>query len=87
MTELEQFVRRFNKSEEAKPPIQADIDNLEQEFHIFLPFEYKLFLLAFGNIWTPEILDLVVANESDVYDVQQFWSIDKIIFDKRNEWT
>jgi cell wall assembly regulator SMI1 len=87
MKELRQFAEKFNKSDKAKPLTQVDIDKLEHEFHIFLPIDYKTFLLNFGNVWTPDILDLIVDNESDIYDVQQFWSIDKIIYDKQNEWT
>jgi cell wall assembly regulator SMI1 len=87
MTELKQFAERFNKSDKAKPSTQVDIDKLEHEFKIILPNDYKTFLLNFGNIWTPDILDLVVDKELDISEVQQFWSIDEIIYDKQNEWT
>ena len=86
MIEFKQFVERFNKSDEAKLTSQIDIDKLENEFKIFLPDDYNFFLLNFGNIWTPEILDLVVDKELDINDVQDFWGIDKIIYDKKNEW-
>lgn len=87
MTELRQFVERFNQSDKATPSTHDEIENLEQLFRIFLPDDYKNFLLNFGNIWTPDILDLVVDNKLDVYDVAQFWTVDKIIYDKQNEWT
>ena len=87
MTALKQFAERFNKSDDAKASTQIDIDRLEHEFQISLPNDYKTFLSNFGNIWTPDILDLVVDNDLDINDVQQFWTIDKIIYDKHNEWT
>lgn len=86
-SEFEKFVERFNKSDEAKPSTQIDIYALEKEFKIFLPNDYKAFLTSFGNIWTPNILDLIVDQELELNDVQDFWDIDKIIYDKRNEWT
>src|SRR5262245_41865009 len=87
MKELAQFAKRFNKSKDAKPATQIDIQKLEQEFQIFLPNDYKVFFLNFGDIWTPDILDVVVDNELDMHDVQQFWNVDDIIYDKKNEWT
>ena len=87
MTELNNFAERFNKSDTAKPSTQVEINELEHEFQIVLPEDYKTFLLNFGNIWTPDILDLVVDKNLPISDVQQFWSIDKIIYDKQNKWT
>jgi hypothetical protein len=87
LTELTQFAERFNQSDKSKPSTQMDIDTLERIFQIFLPIDYKTFLLNFGNIWTPGILNLVIDNELDINDVSQFWAIDKIIYDKQNEWT
>ncbi len=87
MTELKQFVERFNQSDKAKPSTPNEIETLEQLIGICLPDDYKSFILVFGNIWTPGILDLIVDNKLDIYDVAQFWTIDKIIYDKQNEWT
>jgi len=87
MTILKEFAERFNKSDDSKPSTIVDIERLEHEFQIFVPEDYKSFLLNFGDIWTPDILDLVVENESGLNDVQEFWNIEKIIYDKHNEWT
>jgi|SRR6185312_90991 len=86
-SEFEKFVERFNKSDDAKPSTQIDIDTLEKELNIYLPNDYKTFLINFGNIWTPNILDLIVDQELELNDVQDFWDMNKIIYDKRNEWT
>jgi cell wall assembly regulator SMI1 len=87
MTEFRKFADRFNKSTNAAPSTQSDIDKLEKELNIQLPNDYKRFLLSIGNIWTPDILDLVVDKELDLADVQQFWTPDEIIDDKKNFWT
>ncbi|MEO6254009.1 MAG: SMI1/KNR4 family protein [Ferruginibacter sp.] len=87
MTTFKIFVDRFNKSEDSKTSTQAGIDLLEKEFKIYLPSDFKTFLLHFGDIWTPGILDLVVDKESDLNDVSQFWDVEQIIYDKKNEWT
>lgn len=87
MTAFKQFAERFNKSDDSKPATLEEITKLEKEFSVHLPNDYKIFLLNFGNIWTPNILDLVVEQELEIYDVQNFWGIDEIIYDKQNEWT
>ena len=63
MTEFRKFADRFNKSANAVPSTQSDIDKFEKELNIQLPNDYKRFLLSIGNIWTPDILDLVVDKE------------------------
>lgn len=87
MTELTHFAKRFNQSDDAKPATRTDIEKFEQDFGIFLPNDYRIFLSNFGNIWTPDILNLVVDKELEINDVQNFWNIDKIIYDNQNEWT
>lgn len=69
MTEFRKFADRFNKSANAAPSTQSDIDKLEKELNIQMPNDYKRFLLSIGNIWTPDILDLVVDKELDLADV------------------
>lgn len=81
------FSNKYNKSDDAKPSTQSNIDSLEREFQINLPNDYKNFLLNYGNIWTPDIVDLIVDEDLDLNDVQQFWDIKSIINDKKNEWT
>ncbi|MEW4924421.1 SMI1/KNR4 family protein [Algibacter sp. 2305UL17-15] len=84
---FKEFSNKYNKNEDIKKASESDIKNLESEFSIYLPSDFKTFILNFGDLWTPDILDLVVDNEIDLNDVQQFWNIESIIFDKKNEWT
>ena len=87
MTAFKQFADRYNKRDDARPSTQADIEELEKELGIQLPGDYKIFLLTIGSIWTPDILNLVVDRELEMYDVSQFWYTKEIIDDKKNWWT
>jgi hypothetical protein len=80
-----QFISRFNKNSEAKLAEQSEIDMVELEFNIYLPDDYKSFLLTCGDLWTPDILDLIVDRDLSIEDVQDFWDVDGIIECKKNE--
>jgi hypothetical protein len=81
------FRTRFDKNDDLEKASESDIEKLKTELNISIPYEYKLFLTEYGNIYTPEILDLIVDNEIDLYDIQEFWTVERIIYDKKNEWT
>jgi hypothetical protein len=84
---FKQFVSKYNGKDEINPQTEIQIQKLENEFNIYLPKDWKLFLLNYGSIWTPEILDIIVDDELDINDVQDFWDIEQIEYDKKNEWT
>ena len=84
---FKEFVDKHNENENIQLANQADINLLEKEFDIHLPEDYKLFIQIYGNVWTPTILSIIVDKELDMFDVQQFWEIEHIIYDKKNEWT
>ena len=87
MTIFKKFVNKFNRADNIKTSSQTDINNLEAEFKICLPNDFKTFILNYGNVWTLEILDIIVDNEFELNDIQQFWDVEQIIYDKKNEWT
>lgn len=39
-------------------------------------------MLTYGNIWTPNLLDLIDEKEINIADVQEFWNAEKIISTK-----
>ena len=84
---MKSFVDRFNKNDSNKPESEADIVSFEQEYGITLPLDYKEFLKVYGDIWTPDILDLMDDKELDFPDVQEFWKLHQIKKDKNNGWT
>jgi cell wall assembly regulator SMI1 len=81
------FKERFDKNDDLEKASESDIEKLKTELNITIPNEVKLFLTEYGNIYTPEILDLIVDNEIDLNDIQEFWKPERIIYDKQNEWT
>ncbi len=82
---FKEFSIKYNKNEDVKKVSVSDIEKLESEFNIYLPKDYRIFMQEYGDMYTPDILDLIVDDELDFNDVQQFWDIDSIIFDKQNE--
>ena len=84
---LREFSNRFNKKDDLKKASESDIQKLESEFGITLPKDYKTFIAEFGNISTPDILFIIVDKKIELNDVQDFWDIESISYDKKNEWT
>lgn len=84
--EFKSFSNRFNQNESNKPDSELDINSLETDYQIKLPADYREFLSEYGDLWTPNILDLIDDNELDLNDVQDFWKVERIKHDKENEW-
>lgn len=81
------FRTRFDENDDLKKASESDIEKLKKELKINIPNDFELFLTEYGNIYSPNILDIIVDNEIDLYDVQEFWTTERIIYDKKNEWT
>ena len=81
------FITRFDKNDDLEKASVSDIEKLKKELRINIPNDFELFLTKYGNVYTPDILDIIVDNEIDLYDVQEFWTTERIIYDKQNEWT
>lgn len=81
------FTERFNRNVDAIPAKQSDVEKLENDFSIHLPSDYKEFVKLFGDVWTPGVLEVIVDNEVELIDIQQFWTIDQIRKDRKNART
>lgn len=81
------FSFRFNKNDKSKTASQEEILKLESLLKIRIPDDYKIFLANYGDLWTPSVLDILVDNDIDMPDIQQFWSVDEIIDDKLAGYT
>ncbi|MES2543946.1 MAG: SMI1/KNR4 family protein [Bacteroidota bacterium] len=84
------FFNRFGVNSEtslAKPFQIEEFNSIEERLKIEFPESYKHFALKYGNIWTPNILELIEEKEIEIADVQEFWNVEQIILDKENEWT
>lgn len=85
--EFKSFYDRFKKNDSNTPEPKLNIESFEGEYQIKLPDDFREFLSEYGDLWTPNILDLINSNELDLNDVQDFWNIERIKHDKENEWT
>lgn len=81
------FERSFNADNDRQKFSLSDIEKLETELQIKVPTDYGMFLIEHGSLYTPEILDLIVDQQSDMNDIQNIWTLDQILHDKANEWT
>lgn len=81
------FNEKFNKNDNSIPASISQINELEETYQIYLPKDHKIFLLQYGDIWTPDILDIIVDNDLELNDVQEFWSPNAIIEDKKSGFT
>lgn len=84
---FETFFNRFNKKEECTLAKGADIRAFEETFGISFPNDFRVFLKSFGDLFTPDIVDIVDRKGLPICDVQEFWTLEKMAYDKRNEWT
>ncbi len=81
------FVERFNKKDSNVPESESNIMEFENKFNIKLPADFRNFLLKYGSVWTPDVLDIIVEKELDFAEVQNFWDIESMTKDKKEEWT
>ena len=84
---FEIFCHRFKESDERQLVSMADIAQLEATLEIVLPSDYRSFLMKYGVVWTPGILDIIVDKELELHTLQEFWDMEAIIDDKKNGWT
>jgi hypothetical protein len=84
---LIEFERIFNKNEDTVKATPQEILELEAKHGIKLSSQHVELITTIGNIHTPILANLVEGAESELPDIQQFWSIEEILFDKQNEWT
>jgi len=78
MNTFNEFSKRFNKNDHTICASDLDLHKLEQAFKIYLPDDFKIFANHFGNLWTPDVLDIIVDKKIEMFDVQQFWEINDI---------
>lgn len=85
--EFKSFYDRFNRNDSNAPELELNIQAFEKEYQINFPKDFREFIAVYGDLWTPDILDLIDDNKLDINDVQDFWSIERIKYDKENGWT
>lgn len=84
---FKQFFDLFNENEKNAPETEQDVHSFEKKYQIKLPVDYRYFLLTYGDLWTPDVVNVIDDNHLEIDDVQQFLPIDRILHDKEFEWT
>lgn len=66
------FAERFHKGDNSALVSEVDIAVIEANTKVRLPKAYTAFLMKFGPVYTPDILDIVVLRKSPIIAVQEF---------------
>ena len=60
------FAERFHKGDNSALVSEVDIAVIEANTKVLLPKAYTSFLMQFGPVYTPGILDIVVLRKSPI---------------------
>ncbi len=66
------FAVQFHAGKRLRPATEAHVTDAEAALGVVWPESYRQFALAYGAVYSPAILRLVVDHKSDFSDVQQF---------------
>jgi len=84
---FEDFVSKWVSTYHGNPVPESEesLTQLENIFNCILPKSYIDFITTVGSVWTPDILDSVVDQESDLNSLQDIYSVEEAI-DATNSW-
>jgi len=88
MTRVEiqqKFVTRFGVTPPTpSPPIaETDLDRAEFQLGIVFPRAYRQFVLTYGPVWTPNILQITVDHQCETWDISWFFTPSECVEDTR----
>lgn len=66
------FADRFHAGKRLRPATAVQLANAEAALGVLWPEAYRQFAMAYGAVYTPGLLDLVVNRKPGFGDVQQF---------------
>jgi hypothetical protein len=66
------FAARYHAGKRLRPGTEAQLADAEAALGVLWPESYRQFALACGAVYSPGLLELVIAHESNFADVQQF---------------
>jgi hypothetical protein len=82
----QEFVSRFHSGKRPKPVADAKLDAIEQALNTKLPAAYRQFMMRFGVVYTPSILDEVADERLGFPDIQEFIKPAHVIRDTKSYW-
>jgi hypothetical protein len=71
---FENFVTRFNRRKDLVPALESDLVFMESALNTVLPSSYRQFVLTYGAVFTPSLLNLIVGHKLELFDVQNITS-------------
>lgn len=83
---LKTFVDNFNEDGDGTKPSSDAFEKVEKELKIKLPDTYRNFLLSYGYVYSPGILDLIVDKEKEMRDIQEFVELSKFVSTNQGYW-
>lgn len=84
---FQSFVSRYNKSQSTDKPTSGDIERVQHELGVVFPEKYKEFIMSFGSVYTPEILDVIVDNKVEQHDIQEFKKTNDLVQLNKQYWS
>src|SRR5262245_20429307 len=66
------FAERFQAGKRIRPATAEQLADAEAALGVLWPESYRQFAMAWGAVYTPSLLDLVVEHKPGFGDVQQF---------------
>jgi hypothetical protein len=83
----QQFVDRFHFGELPRPVTDSELDGVEIALHTVLPSSFRTFMMRFGAVYTPGILDAICNKGLDHPDVQDVLTPDESIENTKGYWS
>ena len=83
-TELyRRFAERFHAGKRRRPATQEQVAEAESALGVLWPESYRQFALACGAVYSPSLLDLIVARKPGFSDVRQFLTPKQSVMETR----
>lgn len=79
----QQFATRFHAGKRLRPATAAQLDEAEAALGLLLPESYRQFATTCGGVYTPDLLDLILAKKPGFADVQQFLTTKQMVTETR----
>jgi hypothetical protein len=80
------FVSTFHHGEKPIPVSPRDLDEAECVLGTMLPNSYRLFMTSFGEIYTPELFDLV-PGLPEMPDLKNLASLQEVVSETPGCWS
>jgi hypothetical protein len=71
-TVIDSFAQKWNRHEAPTLAEESELLEVEAKLNANFPNSYRYFVLKYGDVYSPDILDKIVDKEFDLSNVQNF---------------